>query len=83
MFNRAYFTVKDKPYENRDLDAAPIIRPEYYEFISYPSKVKNYVSFSRGNAAAFERHLKLGEVKSLDDMENYANNGFFHILNNI
>lgn len=83
VFNRAYFTVKDKPYENRDLDAAPIIRPEYYEFISYPSKVKNYVSFSRGNAAAFERHLKLGEVKSLDDMENYANNGFFHILNNI
>lgn len=39
------------------------------------------VKISRGNAAAMERHIKLGEVKTMEDMENYANGGFFNVQN--
>lgn len=34
----------------------------------------------RGLNASFERHLKLGEVKTLDDLMNYGNN-FFNVKN--
>ena len=36
----------------------------------------------RGTNAAFERHLRLGEVKSLEDLENYHNGSFFNIIDN-
>lgn len=38
------------------------------------------VVVDRGINAAFERHLKLGEVKTLDDLVNYGNN-FFNVKN--
>lgn len=58
----------------------PLIKRDYYDSVVYEPIVKNNISFSRGNSAAFERHLKLGEVKSFDDFQNYANGGFFNIL---
>lgn len=65
--------------DDRETTIYPLIRPDYYDGIGYTPKVTNRVRFSRGNSAAFERHLKLGEVKSLDDFINYSNGGFFNI----
>lgn len=79
-YSVAKYKYTSKPSSQRILDKAPIIKPDYYETITYPTRLKNNVAFSRGNAAAFERHLKLGEVKTLDDMENYSNGGFFNVI---
>ena len=67
---------KEKDY----IMVSPIIRADYYIGITHEPIIKNNVRFSRGNAAAFERHIKLGEVKSFDDLENYSNGGFFNAV---
>ena len=38
------------------------------------------LTIDRGKAAAYERHSILGEVSSMDDLENYRN-GFFKMIN--
>lgn len=40
----------------------------------------NDLTIDRGKAAAYERHSILGEVSSMDDLENYRN-GFFKMIN--
>lgn len=67
---------KEKDY----IMKSPIVRPDYYIGITHEPIIRNNVKFSRGNAAAFERHIKLGEVKSFDDLENYSNGGFFNMV---
>lgn len=43
--------------------------------LEYPN-VKVDIIFNRGNAAAWEKHFKLSECNTLEDLENYGN-GFF------
>lgn len=56
-----------------------LISDEYLVNIHYQPKIENGVNIERGNAAAFERHLKLLEIKTVEDLENYQNGGFFNI----
>lgn len=56
-----------------------ILKEDYLLGISYPPQVKTDVRIDRGNSAALERHLKLSEIKTLEDMENYRNGSFFNI----
>lgn len=72
------FTVTIAP--ERDYNNAPLIRRDYYSNLEFTPIVKNKVRFGRGNSSAWERHIKLGEVKSFDDFINYQNNGFFNVL---
>jgi hypothetical protein len=72
------FTVTIAP--ERDYNNAPLIRRDYYSNIEFSPIVKNKVRFGRGNSSAWERHIKLGEVKSFDDFLNYQNNGFFNVI---
>lgn len=69
-------TIQNKTY---DLNA-PIMHKDYYDSILFNPIVKNNVKFSRGNSAAFEKHIKLGEVKSFDDLLNYGNGSFFNVI---
>jgi len=62
-----------------DALVAPITKVDYLTGISYPPFVKADIFVGRGNAAAWERHMKLGEVKTFSDLENYSNNGYFNI----
>lgn len=48
--------------------------------VSLPTVVSD-VNIDRGNSAAFEKHLKLGEVTSFEALENYSN-GYFKIMEN-
>ena len=48
--------------------------------VSLPT-VESDVNIDRGNSAAFEKHLKLGEVTSFEALENYSN-GYFKIMEN-
>lgn len=50
--------------------------------IHYKPIVENTAFILRGTSAAFERHLRLGEIKTLEDLENYHNGSFFNIRNN-
>lgn len=52
---------------------------DYLTGIMYSPTVENDVRIRRGNAAAWERHVKLGEIRSFDDLETYANGGFFKL----
>lgn len=46
--------------------------------VSFEPIVDANIVVDRGINSAFERHLKLGEVKTLDDLVNYGNN-FFNV----
>lgn len=43
--------------------------------MEYP-KISVDISYNRGNAAAWEKHFKLSECNTFDDLENYGNNYF-------
>ena len=58
---------------------ADTFKVDYLDGITYEPSVDKDVMIDRGNYAAFERHLKLAEVKTMEDMENYSNNSFFNI----
>jgi hypothetical protein len=60
-------------------DYSPYIRQEYLLGTVNTPVVESDVEVDRGTSAAFERHLKLGEVKTLEDMVVYGN-GFFNIV---
>lgn len=66
--------------EPKQFNYTPILTPDYYVGFDFQPQISNGIAFSRGNAAAFERHIKLGEIKSFDDFMNYSNGGFFNVL---
>ena len=55
---------------------APIFTEEYLLGISSTFKADVNVTINRGNAAAFERHFKLSECNTMEDLENSGNNIF-------
>ena len=59
----------------------PIIMEEYRFGIAAPESVKSNIYIDRGINSAFEKHLKLGEVTSLESMLQYGN-GYFKIMEN-
>lgn len=46
-----------------------------------PPKINVDVFIDRGNNASFERHIRLGDIKSLNDMETYGD-GYYKIKEN-
>ena len=56
-----------------DYEYNRIFRTDYYNGITYDPNTNVDVFINRGNAAAIEKHIKLGEIKTLDDMLLYAN----------
>ena len=56
--------------------SSPVFKKEYLNHISEEPKIDVYVEFDRGNATAFESHLKLEECNTFEDLENYGNNYF-------
>ena len=52
---------------------------DYYNGISYIPNTDVDVFIDRGSTAAIEKHIKLGEVKTLDDIILFANGSFFKI----
>lgn len=64
-----------------DYQYSSMFKYDYLNGITYQPKTDIDVYITRGNAAAFERHIKLGEIKTLDDLEYYANGGFYTMQN--
>lgn len=62
-----------------DVEETPLIRYDYYNGVNYQPSVNTDVYVERGVTQAFEKHIKFSEIKTFEDMENYANGGFFVI----
>ena len=65
---------------NNNTIIEPSIRQEYKFGISSLQSVDSDIYIDRGINAAFEKHLKLGEVSTMEDLTQYSN-GFFKIMN--
>lgn len=64
---------------HNNLQVFPTYREEYRFGISALENVDSDIYIDRGINAAFEKHLKLGEVTSLEALEQYGN-GYFKIM---
>lgn len=64
-----------------NLDASPTYQENYNIGVSSIPSIDSDIYIDRGNNAAFEKHLKLGEVMSLEALENYTN-GYFKFMEN-
>ena len=58
---------------------APTFMEEYNIGTAYQEKVFEDIYINRGISSAFEKHLKLQEIETFNDLENYSNGGFFSI----
>jgi hypothetical protein len=56
---------------------AYLTKEEYLTGFSMPPKVDVNVTVDRGGVSAFERHYKLAECNTMQDLENYNNGEFF------
>lgn len=59
----------------------PMFREEYKLGMSAPQNVSGDIYIDRGINSAFEKHIKISEVVSLEDMLQYGN-GYFKIMDN-
>ena len=64
-----------------NIHVSPTLKQEYMLGISSLENIDSDIYIERGINAAFERHLKLGEVTSLEALEQYSN-GYFKIIEN-
>ena len=56
---------------------AYLTKEDYLINFSSPPEVDVNVAIDRGGVSAFERHYKLSECNTMQDLENYANGWFF------
>ena len=67
-------------YNERDSFVSPTFKTDYLVGVTFNPSIDANVFINRGNSAAWERHVKLGEIKSFEDLTNYANGGFFNMM---
>ena len=70
----------EKVENNLDYIYQPLFKRDYFTGYAYEPKVDNQINIRRGNAAAYERHLRLGETKTFEDLENTLNQGFYTFI---
>lgn len=61
------------------INVSPVFKEEYKMGMAAKENVDSDIYIDRGINAAFERHLKLGEVTSMEAMLQYGNH-FFKIM---
>lgn len=67
--------------ESGESENPPMFREEYKLGMSAPQNVSGDIYIDRGINSAFEKHIKISEVVSLEDMLQYGN-GYFKIMDN-
>jgi hypothetical protein len=71
----------ENDYVDTNIAAFPIFRQEYMFGSSTMQNVDANIYIDRGINAAFDKHIKLGEVTSMEALENYSN-GYFKMMDN-
>lgn len=62
--------------EYNGMISTPVFRTEYNLWSSTPQNIESDIYIDRGINAAFERHLKLQEIHTVEALENYGNSYF-------
>ena len=62
---------------NLDYIYQPLFKRDYFTGYAYEPNVDNQIDIRRGNAATYERHFRLGEAKTMEDLAAISNNGFY------
>ena len=78
VFNQ-YLTNTDDLDETNGVEYQPVMMEEFNVGSSMVQNVENDIYIDRGISAAFEKHLKLGEVSTLEALINYTN-GYFDLM---
>jgi hypothetical protein len=60
-----------------DYTYQPLFKRDYFTGYAYEPVVNSQIDIRRGNAATYERHLRLGECKTFDDLQNSLNQSFY------
>lgn len=78
-----YISTDSEVTDDGDVDYmyADIIKENYLTGITYKPEVESSVFIDRGNYSAFERHIALSQVNTMEDLETYRNGGFFNMQN--
>lgn len=71
--------ISDDMAKRNNMEVFPTYREEYKIGVACPPSIDSTVDVDRGINAAFERHIKLGEVTSLEALELYGN-GYFAMM---
>lgn len=79
-FKTKYSSYNDMNKHN-NTEVFPTFMEEYRLGSSSMENIKTDIYIDRGINAAFEKHLKLGEVSSLNDLVKYSN-GYFKMMEN-
>lgn len=82
-------TYKNNTWRNSEYDCetynnmqvTPTMRRDYMSGVASIANVDADIFIDRGSSAAFEQHLKLGEITSLETLGNYTN-GYFKMMEN-
>jgi len=61
--------------KNNGVAVLPVFRTDYNLASSFTQNVDADIYIDRGISAAFEKHLKLQEIRTMDALENYQNSG--------
>ena len=80
----SYKTICIREKNNKDdsqFDGVAISRLPFYEDISYTPTEKIDVFIDRGSTSVFDRHIRLSEIKTLNDMLEYSNGSYFIMRN--
>lgn len=72
------FSVLPGEYEKKSQNI-PVFRNDSELGMSYPQRSESSIYIDRGYATAIDKHLKLGEITSLETLENYGN-GTFNLM---
>lgn len=67
-------------YEDNGSVVSPAIRKEELLGYSMPETLTNNIYIDRGYSTVLDKHLKMGEISSLEALEKYGN-GSFNIIN--
>ena len=86
MYPLADFEMCFPPYSGwtgykNSLEVFPVFREEYLMGNAVMQNVDVDIYIDRGINAAYEKHLKLGEVTSMEVLEQYTN-GYFKMIDN-
>lgn len=78
-YEYAYVLSEYNETVENDLDYIyqPLFKRDYFTGYAYEPNVDNQIDIRRGNAATYERHFRLGEAKTMEDLAAISNNGFY------
>lgn len=84
LFPDADFIIKTQTLYSFNTDGLPegdinVIKNEVEMGISEPPKIESDIFIERQSVSVFERHLRMGEISSLDQLEEYKN-GYYNIF---